>query len=111
MICRFIELTEGQVAIVDEKHYDRLMKYKWRAVKYKRSWYAKTDVFHYNKRTQISMHRMVANTPKHLVCHHLDGNSLDNREKNLMNMTKAHHTAYHQQNNVKVKYETPDRPA
>lgn len=99
-----IPLTQGKVAIVDTKYVSYLRKFSWRAVRHKRSWYAKTTVMRYGKQVDISMHRLIAQTPKELVCHHLNGNSLDNRRANLLNMTKRGHTLHHAHNKILVKY-------
>lgn len=100
-----IELTQGKFAIVDPWHYAALKKFAWRAVRHKRSWYAKTTIFRDGRQIDISMHRFIARTPFGLVCHHKNGNSLDNRKKNLLNMSKKNHNQLHANDKILVQYE------
>lgn len=101
---RTIELTNGIFAIIDEEDYERLSKYSWRAVKVHRSYYAKTTIESKHGRYTISMHRLVAKTPRGKVCHHINFNSLDNRKDNLLNMDKTAHTQLHRENKIIVKF-------
>ncbi len=101
---KFIVLTQNKIAIVDDNRYDALMKFKWRAVRRKRSWYAKTTLYKSGRRIDISMHRFVAQTPFGLVTHHDNRNSLDNRRHNLIDMTKDNHNRLHADDNVLIKF-------
>jgi hypothetical protein len=100
-----IFLTQGKVAIVDPWRYRALSKFHWRAVQHKRSWYAKTTIYKDGKQIDISMHRFVARTPFGQVCHHINHNSLDNREHNLENQTKRNHDTYSRNNKILIKYD------
>lgn len=102
---RFIVLSNDKIAIVDDDRYDALMKFKWRAVQHKRSWYAKTTIYKSGNRIDVSMHRFIAKTPFGLVTHHNNRISLDNRHANLINMTKPVHDAIHANDNVLIKYD------
>jgi len=51
------------------------------------------------------MHRFVAQTPFGMVCHHKNGNPLDNRQANLANQSKLEHKLYHRNNNLLRKFE------
>lgn len=101
---KFIELTQGKVAIVDDDRYDALMKFKWRAVRHKRSWYAKTTIYKNGKQIDISMHRFIAKTRIGFVPHHHNRNSLDNRRANLENMTRKNHDRFHADDKIKIKF-------
>ncbi len=85
-----IPLTRGQVALVDDWHYEELSQWKWYA-----HWEPKTKSFYAvrmegkNPRREVRMHRQVAGTPKGLLCDHKNRNTLDNQEHNLRNATNS----------------------
>jgi len=95
---------------VDAQYKPILLQFKWRAVQAKRSWYAKANIVSHGKTITIAMHRFIARTPTGKVCHHKNGNSLDNRKMNLENMGKKSHDLYHKNNNLLIKYEDPSGP-
>lgn len=95
-------MTNGMFAIVDEIYYQRLSLFTWEAKQWHRSWYARTIIITNGKKKHISMHRLVAQTPPNLVCHHKNFISLDNRKENLENMTKKKHNQLHARNNLKI---------
>jgi len=103
---RTIPLNNGQHAIVDAADYPALMSFKWRAVKRRRLWYAKTTVGQAPHRLDLSMSRLIAMTPKDKVCHHANRNSLDNRRCNLLNMIPMAHKLLHANNRLRVKFKT-----
>jgi len=49
------------------------------------------------------MHRFIARTPFGDVCHHINGDSLDNRFENLKNMGKQDHTMLERNNRIRIK--------
>ena len=105
---KVIELTDGMSALVSTEDYDRLMRFKWRAVKHGRAYYAKATVGKGMRQCDLSMHRMVNQTPFGLVCHHKNRNSLDNTYNNLTNMTRQDHDMLHRNDTLTVKFS--DRP-
>ena len=89
-----IQLTKGQVTIVDDEDYDDLMKYKWFAVYNKNinSYYAcrnsrKSD--NLVNRKVILMHRYIININSKNDIDHINGNTLDNRTINLRSCTRS----------------------
>ena len=78
-----IPLTQGKHAIVDDKWFNYLNRWKWRASKEHRNWYAvRTD---YPSKVNVAMHRIIMG-----LCYkdgkqvdHINHNGLDNREENL----------------------------
>ena len=104
-----IDLGDGIVAIVDADDLPSLNKYRWRAVKSARLLYAKTTIGKRPHRYDMSMHRLIARTPRKQVCHHINHNSLDNRRTNLVNMDPLTHTLEHIQNNFIVKFAKNER--
>lgn len=82
-----IQLTQGQVALVDAADLPALEQYHWTAFRSRNTWYAKA---HVGDKT-IYMHRLIlfgedASTEKRTV-DHVNGNGLDNRRKNLRAVT------------------------
>ncbi|MBA7658077.1 hypothetical protein ES703_66025 [subsurface metagenome] len=100
-----IPLTQGKVAIVNAHREAALLKFSWRAVQHHRSWYAKTTITKNGRQIDISMHRFIARTRFPNVCHHDNRNSLDNRDDNLINMTKEQHDLLHTLDNILIQYE------
>ncbi len=89
-----IELTQGQVAAVDDEDFDRVNQFKWYAMRHGRTFYAVRDVKINGMRTAQLLHRVILNLPPGRVpeADHRDGNGLNNCRSNLR-------TATHQQNN------------
>lgn len=71
-----IWLTQNKYTIVDNEDWDELSQWKW----FSCNGYAGR---------QIPMHRVVADTPSHLMVDHINGNKLDNRKSNLRNCTSS----------------------
>jgi HNH endonuclease/AP2 domain len=76
-----IQLTKGQVAIVDDQDYQRLSHFKWCAQASYGQFYAVH--FDHVTRTQIRMHRLVLYAPRDVEADHVNGDTLDNRRANL----------------------------
>lgn len=102
-----IPLTHDKFAIVDNDDVLALRSFHWRAVQAHCGWYAKTTISRNGKPIDISMHRFIARTPFGLICHHKNGNSLDNRKENLINMDKLAHTLLHRNNKIRKKFNVP----
>lgn len=86
-----IQLTQGQVALVDDEDYEYLNQWKWQARLDTKSgsYYAirteGTKPFH----KTVYLAREIMNTPKNLECDHVNHNTLDNRKNNLRNVTHS----------------------
>jgi hypothetical protein len=82
---RKIPLTQGKFAIVDPEDYERLSKYKWHLAKGLTGSYAARwqRIRPGGPRKKIWMHRQVIAVSEHLLCDHVNGNGLDNRNANL----------------------------
>ncbi len=82
-----IKLTQEKFAIIDDKDFELISKYKWYACEWhKNSWYALTNVKINGCRRTMSMHRLLLNFPKNQTDHR-DGNGLNNRRENLREAT------------------------
>lgn len=102
-----IELTKGRVCIVDAEDYDHLNSYLWLAFKWSYRYYAVRKVTHNGKSFWLPMHRQITHCPRHLIVHHDNYNTLDNRKKNLVVMTKVQHNELHgyRKNRGKADYQ------
>lgn len=85
-----IKLTKGSFVIVDDDDFEKLNQLKWHL----------SDTGYAVRRIQmrdnllggvfsvtIRMHRLIMNTPEHLFCDHINRCRLDNRKKNLRNVS------------------------
>lgn len=86
-----IRLTKGKIAIVDPWWWVSLNRRGWRAVLRTGGWYALRITKQNGRYKYEYMHRIIAQTPKGLECHHKNRNTLDNREANLENKTVPDH--------------------
>lgn len=86
-----IPLQNGMVVLVDPDWFDRLIWFHWYAKKSFHCWYACRKVTSGGKTFFLRMHRIIAETPIDLVCHHINGDTLDNRRANLRNMDWFEH--------------------
>ena len=86
-----IELTQGQVALVDNWKHEELNRWKWYAMwnKDTQSFYAARNEGKRPVKKTIFMHRQIMNTPKGMECDHINHNTLDNQEHNLRNATHS----------------------
>lgn len=82
---RYIPLSRGQAAIVDEADYASLIRYKWYANKGPVTFYAVTKAFHRG----MPMHRLIMKPPAGMVVDHINHDGLDNRRSNLRICTRA----------------------
>lgn len=92
---RLIPLGKDKYAIVDVADFEALSKHRWKLVRSGACSYVcrKTHVDGKNK--TIRMHRLIANTPEDMECHHINLNTLDNRRANLENLTPEEHRKIH----------------
>lgn len=87
-----IKLTQGKVALVDERDYAYLSQWKWYAKKdYRREeWYAyRSFTISKGKYSAISMHRELLNIDKGKQVDHIDHNGLNNCRDNLRIVTAS----------------------
>lgn len=86
-----IQLTKGQVTLVDDDMFAYLNQFKWYASKQKNGkFYAARKIKLNSKRTSIMMHRLIINnTDSKLHTDHINGITLDNRKINLRICTNS----------------------
>jgi hypothetical protein len=90
-----INLTQGQVAFVDDEDFERINAFKWYARwnPEKQRFYAarratKTELLNGSEEF-IHMSRFIMDTPKEMFCDHENHNTLDNQKHNLRNCTAS----------------------
>lgn len=78
---KFIKLSRGYVATVDDEDYVVLMRYKWTAANCPTNlnFYAHRNALNADStsRTTIKMHRQIMNCPKGLQVDHINGKTLN----------------------------------
>lgn len=74
-----IPLTQGQFALVDDKDYLGLSKFKWCANKDKNTFYVRRK----KEGRVIRMHREILSAPPSMHVDHIDGNGLNNQRNNI----------------------------
>lgn len=89
---REIELTKGQVAIVDDEDYEWLNQWDWYAQKTGKNFYAVRKPWiqaTQNCAKLYLMHREILKPEKNLVVDHINKNTLDNRRSNIRICTQS----------------------
>lgn len=76
--------NKGVYTLVDNEDFKSLNKLRWHL---NSAGYAGRRYNVSGKKTNFSMARIVNKTPKHLFVDHINRNKLDNRKKNLRNVT------------------------
>lgn len=92
---KYIKLTKGEFAIVDDEDFDRLNKFKWYAQKMKHSFYAGRAVrVTPTKQKSLFMHREILGiTDRNIWVDHKDHNGLNNTRENLRICNRSQNTA------------------
>ncbi len=80
-----IQLTRGQVALVDDEDYEWLNQWKWYAMKHPYGYYAGRNITSgINQQKKLKMHRVILGlTDPKTTGDHISGFTLDNRRCNL----------------------------
>lgn len=101
MEIKIISKKHGEkIVLIDKKDFDKFKKYTWVVSFRCNKFYCIAAVRINNKRTTIRLHRYLMNCPRGMEIDHKNGDSLDNRRKNLrictraensMNMAKSSH--------------------
>jgi hypothetical protein len=81
-----IQLTQGQVAKVDDGDYEYLNQWNWY---YHKGYAVRVDKRILGKQKTIKMHGVIMDTPTDLETDHINHDRLDNRRDNLRVVTHA----------------------
>jgi hypothetical protein len=91
---KYIPLTQGYEAIVDDEDYDSLVLHKWHILKVADLRYARRKS--YPTYQDVLMHRQILGvTDRSLDVDHKDGNGLNNRRENLQVISHDLNVALH----------------
>mgnify|MGYP001588262020 CR=1 FL=1 len=74
-----IQLTQEQVALVDDEDFEKVSKHKWHAYKDGKTFYAGTTI----KNKRVKMHRFILEAPAGVDVDHKDRNGLNNTRQNI----------------------------
>ncbi len=88
-MAKIINLTQNQIAIIDDEDYESLNQYKWHAQKASNGFYAVRCVYVNRKCIKLGMHRQVLPCLDNQEIDHKNRNTLDNRKSNLRIVTHA----------------------
>ncbi len=86
---RKIRLTRGKYALVDDGDYEFLRQYKWFCKPKTHTFYAATNIQKKGKRYTLYMHQLLVKTRNGNQIDHINWNGLDNRRKNLHEVTHS----------------------
>lgn len=80
-----IQLTQNQVALVDDDDYEYLSQWKWFAHRDPKNncFYALRNEGKHPHRTTVPMHKVIVNDDAVIEIDHVNHNTLDNRKENL----------------------------
>ncbi len=80
-----IKLTQGKVALIDDIDFDSVSKFRW----YYNRGYAvrQPQMVNSIRRGKIALHRFILGSKESNSTDHINGNTLDNRRKNLRFVT------------------------
>ncbi len=86
-----MKLSAGQTTLIDVEDLERIKGYGWYATaNVMGGYYAKAATRHEDgRRTNVYLHRLVANAPQGMQVDHINHDTLDNRKTNLRVVTKA----------------------
>lgn len=103
---RIIQLSQGQVAVVDAADYETVSQFKWHAQRARpnASYYAlraaKTED---GRSTSLSMHRVLVGAKRGQFVDHIDGDGLNNRRANLRLCTASENCQNRRQHRGSVR--------
>ena len=83
---REIQLTQGQIALVDDEDFENLNQFKWYANKHGNTFYAGRNIRVDGKWKQVYMHHTILNGKR---IDHIDHNGLNNQKSNLRLCTQG----------------------
>lgn len=90
---KYIPLTQGRTAIVDDADYEWLSQWKWCVSKWGNRYYAVRGIERNGDSHTVLMHREILKPPSGFKTDHKDGNGLNNCRSNLRVATDSQNAA------------------
>ena len=90
---KFIPLTQGKVAFVDDADYPMVSKYRWHVNRVGNRWYAMRNVYDNGSRTKLRMHNVILQVSARKEVDHKNHDGLDNRRVNLRAASRSDNNA------------------
>lgn len=87
-MAKYIELTRGKRALVDDEDYEPLAKFKW-TYSPNHTGYAYRQPKIDGKYRTVAMHRLIMGAKQGQYVDHINHDTLDNRRENLRIVTKS----------------------
>jgi rubredoxin len=111
---RKIITPTGDECLIDENDYFRVNMFSWHTMTQKRNYSTLKYLARTEKRNKIQrtilLHRFIMKTSPEFEYHHKNGNTLDNRKNNLVNISHSEHKRLHPSHPyTKWKLEHPDK--
>jgi hypothetical protein len=86
---RWVPLTKGKFALIDEEDFERVSQHSWCVVQGKSTLYAKTYLRKNGERGSIKLHQFIINSNHGELVDHIDQDGLNCRKNNLRIVTKS----------------------
>jgi hypothetical protein len=86
---RWISLTQGKFALIDEEDFKRVSQHAWCSAKGRSTWYAKSYFKQNGTRRSIKLHQFILSPKSGVLIDHKDQNGLNCRKENLRPATEA----------------------
>lgn len=86
---KYIQLTKGLSALVDDADYEKFGHLNWKAHKNGKKYYAVLNYKDEDKFRQLTLHREIMNPPEGVFVDHINGNALDCRRENMRIVTSS----------------------
>ena len=99
--CIFVD---GEFVFFDLDEMEYINSFVWHIKSGLHYKYAYREYIQDGKTQRVYMHRELSACPKNKVCHHINYCGLDNRKKNLQNMSKKEHVCFHNRSTRPKKF-------
>ena len=90
---KYIKLTQGKRALVDNEDFEWLNQWRWTYLSGYAVRHQQKKEYGNNSRKMVKMHRVINKTPIDLYTDHCNQNRLDNRKINLRTATNSQNQA------------------